>query len=379
MIAGKTSRLVGGASRARNGAGATGVMACLSSLLVAVLWLAAPALAQEKPLRIGVLALGPRAVPAWQCGQQAGQPRRHDTLPPYVPGLLDGLRKLKYVEVGPDGKPKEALPPGAGSGRRFFLDLRFGTREQLKAAARDLAEKRVDIIVAVATLAVRIAQQETKGSNIPILMTGVSEPVKEGFVELLARPGGDITGVSHQLVQGSGKRVELFKEMLPNLQRLISIRFPGYSVSEKSMPEIHEAADRLGIEVADRTVKSPQDLQAELANLPGDNAGLLIAPDFFIISHLDMVLEASLARRVPAFGLMDYMSDWGAIAAYGPSAYQAGVHVSKYVDRINKGVKPGDMPVEPIDPTYVINLKAAQCLGMSVPLQVLQQADRVIQ
>lgn len=358
---------------------------CLWCLVAAVLTLTYPVHAQEqKRLEIGVLALGPRNAPAWRCGQQAsgsgGEERRRETSPQYVLGLLDELeRTLRYIEVGSDGRPKKPLSSGSSGGRRFVLDLRMGTQEQVRAAAREFVQKRIDVIVAVAAVAVRIAQEETRGSSIPVLMTGVSEPVKEGFVQSLARPGGFITGVSHQLVQGSGKRVELFKEMLPGLQRLISIRTRGYSVSEHSVREVRPVADRLGVELVDWTVSTQQDLHAVLAKMRGDATGLLIPPDSFIISNLDVILETSLAQRVPAFGLQDYMADWGAIAAYGPSPFRAGAHVAHYVDKISKGAKPGDMPVEPIDPTFVINLKVAECLGLSLPLRILQQADRVIQ
>jgi putative ABC transport system substrate-binding protein len=104
----------------------------------------------------------------------------------------------------------------------------------------------------------------------------------------------------------------------------------------------------------------------------------MILPDSLVIANLDLILEVSLEQHVPTFGLQDFMADWGALGAYGPSTYQAGGRVARYVDKIAKGAKPGDLPVEPIDPTLVVNLKAAECLGVSVPLPLLHQADRVI-
>jgi putative ABC transport system substrate-binding protein len=331
--------------------------------------------AQEKPLQIGVLALGPRYEPIWTCGQADYRPGseapRHETMPFYVRGLLDGLHKLKYVEDQAENAGK--------SGRRFALDLRMGTLRQLRDFARQFVTNRVDVIVAIATATVKIAQDETREHPIPILMTGVSQPVEEGFVQSLARPGGFITGVSHQLAQGSGKRVELFKEIQPDLRRLITIRRPGYTVSEQSMNEIRTAAKRLNIDVLDWTAASREELQAVLQNVVGDpSAGMMISPDSSIISNVDLVLETSLARRVPTFGLQDYMADWGAIAAYGPSAFQAGSHVARYIDKISRGASPGELPVEPIDPTFVINLRSAACLGISPPFGLLRQADRVI-
>jgi putative ABC transport system substrate-binding protein len=334
-----------------------------------------PAAAQERPIQIGVLALGPRNVPAWHCGpsdyQLASAERRRETMPFYVLGLRDELEKLKYVE----NRPENLAKPG----RRFDLDLRMGTLQDVRRYARDFVHRRVDMIVAVATATVQVAMEESRDSPIPILMTGVSDPVGEGFMQSLARPGGFITGVSHQLVQGSGKRVELFKEMVPGLRRLITIRRPGYKPSEDSMEDIRAVAGQWKIEVLDWGVTSREELQAVLAKAQwqaGD--GIMILPDSLIISNVDLVLETSLEQRVPAFGLQDFMADWGALGAYGPSAYEAGGRDALYIDKITKGAKPGDLPVEPVDPVYVINLKAAACLGVSLPLKVLHQADRVI-
>lgn len=346
-------------------------------LVTTVLLLATPltAHAQKKVLQIGALAIGPRYIPAARCGQTDHTPgsgeARRETVPYYILGLLDGLQKLKYVEDRPDNT--------RAIGRRFALDMRTGTLQQVEEFAREFAAKRVDIIVAVATSTVGAAQRETRGSGIPILMTGVSQPVQEGFVQSLARPGGLITGVSHQLTQGSGKRVELFKEMLPGLKRLMTIRKNGYAVAEASMVEVRAAADRLNIEVLDRTVANRAELQAVLASVRRDEVdGIMILPDSLIISNVDLVLETSLAQRVPAFGLQDFMAEWGALAAYGPSAFQAGSRVAGYVDKISRGAKPGDLAVEPLDPTFVINMKTAECLGASLPLEVLRQADRVL-
>ncbi len=345
--------------------------------ILAALWLTAalPAQAQQKPLQIGVLALGPRSIPVWHCGLEehrlASAERRRETMPFYVMGLLDELKKLNYVEDRPEnaGKP----------GRRFVLDLQMGTLPQVRGFAREFARKRVDIIVAVSTATVRVAQEETRDNPIPILMIGVSDPVGEGFVPSLARPGGFITGASHQSVQGSGKRVELFKETLPGLRRMITLRVPGYTPSEKAMVEIRAAARLLSIDVLDWTVTSREELQARLAKVdPATADGIMITPDSLIISNADLLLETSLEQRVPAFGQQDFMADWGALAAYGPSAYQTGGRTAWYLDKISKGAKPGELPIEPIDPIFVVNLKAAACLGVSVPLEVLHQADRII-
>ena len=294
-------------------------------------------------------------------------------MPFYVLGLLDGLKRLQYVEDSPEN--------AGTSGRRFVLNLGIGRLPEVKRFAREFVDKPVDIIFAVATAAVRAAQEETSQSHTPVVFVGVSDPGPSGdrFVDSLARPGGHITGVSHQQVQGSGKRVELFKDMMPSLQRLITLRRPGYEPAEKSLVQVRAAADRLKIDVLDWTANNREELEAKLAKVDRNTAdGIMILPDTVIISNVDLVIETSLERRVPAFALQDFMARWGAMAAYGPSAYQAGARAAGYIDKISKGVKPGEIPVEPVDPSLVINLKAAECLGVSLPLTVLHQADSVI-
>jgi putative ABC transport system substrate-binding protein len=350
-------------------------VAAASAVAASLIACHTPVAAKDRPIEIGVLAFGPRYIPDWRCGQADFRPGsatpRQETMPYYVVGLLDQLNKLKYVEDKPEHAGK--------AGRRFVLNLRTGTAEQLHAAAREFAAKPVDVIVAVATAAVSIAQQQTRDRPIPILTTGVSDHVQYGFVQSLARPGGMITGVSHQVVQGSAKRVELFKEMLPGLKRMITIRAPDYVPSEQSMEEIKLAADRLGIQVLDWTVKNRGELQNTMAKVRNDTAdGMMVLADSLVIANLDLVIETSLAQKKPLFGLMDYMSHWGAIGSSGPSAYQAGSRVAWYLDKIVKGAKPGDLPIEPVDPEFVVNLKAAACHGVTVPLGALSQADRVI-
>jgi ABC-type uncharacterized transport system substrate-binding protein len=363
------------ASSRRNGRG--GPHRRLRGWSLAIL-LAAPVLgaqAQERPIEIGVLAFGPRPAPVWSCGGSgpaaAEAPAKQETMPFYILGLMEGLAKLNYVDV-------RSAKPGQ-PGRRVNLDVRMGNFQELKVHAQQFASKPVDIIVAVASAAVRIAQDETRGHPIPILFPGISDPVGEGFVQSLARPGGFITGVSHQEVQGSGKRLELFKEMLPGLRRVITLRRSGYRPSELSLVDVRSAASRLNVEILDWAADSRDELKAMLAKLAPETAdGIMILPDSLVISSLDLIIPASIAHRVPTFGLQDFMAEYGALASYGPSARQAGARVAQYIDKIAKGAKPGDLPVEPVDPLFFVNLKVANCLGLTVPLEVLRQADRVV-
>lgn len=361
-----------------------------ASIAGAILWIsalaflrAAPAIAQEseKPLRIGVLALGPRWKSAWHCGprdaQRAAEPRVEAPLE-YLLGLRDELETLGYVEDRPETEGKR--------GRRFVLEVRQGNLEAVRRFARHFVQERVDLIVAIATATVQAAKEAVESAErakranpVPILFPNISDPVRDGFARSLAQPGGFLSGLSQQMVQGSWKRVEAFKEMLPHLHRLLTIYQADYGPAQRSVLEMRKAADDLRITLVEKHASSRADVQAVLAEVRRETLdGIIIPADAIVVSNIDLVLEKSLEERVPAFGILDYMADWGALAAYGPSPYRAGRRLARYVDKVANGTKPGDLPVEPLDPTFVVNLKAAACFGISIPLSVLHQADRVI-
>jgi putative ABC transport system substrate-binding protein len=334
-----------------------------------------PAAAQEKPLRIGALFLGPRKMPVWHCGPRDPRPpapeARADAMDPSVLGFRDELEKLGYVEDRPDTRER--------AGRRFALDIRQGNLEAVRRFAQQFAQERVDLILAITTMPARAAQEATRASPIPVVFTAVSDPVGEGFARSLARPGGSITGISTQLIQGSGKRVEVFKEMVPRLRRLLALYQADFAVAQQSLAEMRKAALQVEVSLVEKHVKNRAEVQAALADVRRDTVdGIVFPVDAVLVANADLVVEKSLEQRVPAFGILDFLAEWGALGAYGPSPYQAGRRAAHYADKIFKGTRAGDLPVEPLDPTFVVNLKAAACLGVTVPPTVLHQADRVI-
>ncbi len=364
--------------RARGGPGgsarrlAVGAIAGALALLVVS---GSTALAQERPVRIGVLALGPLKAPALHCGprdpQQPAPGARSDAMRFNILGVRDELERLGYVEDRPENRSKP--------GRRFSLEVRQGTLAEVKRFAQQFAEQRVDLIFAISNLPVQAAQEATRARQTPIVFPNVSDPVRDGFAQSLARPGGPITGVSTQLTQGAGKRVEMFKEMVPKLRRLLVLYQPEARSAQISVAEMREAAAALGLTLVERHARNRPDILAALADLRRDAAdGLIMAADPMSFANADLLLEASHEQQVPAFGIVDFMADWGALGAYGPSDYQAGRRAAHYVDKIVRGAKPGDLPIEPMDPTFVVNLKAAACFGVAVPPTVLHQADRII-
>jgi len=331
--------------------------------------------AQEKPLRIGVLALGPRWMPAWRCGpletQGTAPEARAEALDPNVPGLKGDLEKLGYVEDRPENKDKP--------GRRFLLDVRTGNLEALRRFAQQFTQQRVDLILAITTPPALVAQEATRANPIPIIFTAVSDPVGEGFAQSLSRPGGRMTGISTQLIQGSGKRVEMFKEMVPGMRRVLTMYKADYRVAEQSMTEMRMAAADQGMTLVEKHASNRTEVQAVLSEIRrGGVDGFIFAVDAVAVSNADLVIDRGLRQRVPIFGILDFMAEWGALGAYGPSPYQQGRRAAYYVDKIARGTKPGDLPVEPMDPTFVVNLRTAACLGLALPPAVLHQADRVI-
>ena len=172
------------------------------------------------------------------------------------------------------------------------------------------------------------------------------------------------------MVQESGKRVELFKELMPDLRRLITVRRPGDRPSEESMREIRDDARDLKIDLLDLSINSREELRTVLAKtLWHSGDGIMVVSDTFVISNIDLVLETSLERHIPAFGTQDYMADWGALRPTGPvPPSRARMTPSMLVD----------LAIEPIDPAFVVNLKAAQCLGVSLSPEVLHHADRIV-
>ncbi len=336
-----------------------------------------PAVAQDvgKAIRIGVLALGPRQAPVWRCGPRApdrtAPAARPEAIPFNVLGLRDELERLGYVEDRPETRGR--------AGRRFALEVRQGNPEAVKRFAQQFAQEGVDLLFAISSSTVRTAMEATRGRPVPILFPNISDPVGDGFAQSLARPGGLVTGVSTQLVQGSGKRVEVFKQMLPDLRRLLTVYKADFPPAQRSVAEMRKAAADLGIALAEKHAGTRAELAAVMADVRRESVdGMILPSDAVAFANADLVLETSLERRVPAFGIVDFMADWGALGAYGPSDFQAGRRVARYVDKIVNGAKPGELPVEALDPVFAINLKAAGCLGVTIPPTVLHQADRVI-
>jgi putative tryptophan/tyrosine transport system substrate-binding protein len=279
---------------------------------------------------------------------------------PRFNAFREGLHDLGYVE-----------------GKNISVEYRYaeGKLGRLPDLAAELVRLKVDLIIATADAAVRAAKRATK--TIPIVFVGVSDPVGEGFVISLAQPGGNATGLSN--IQGdlSGKRLELLKEAFPKISRL-ALLFP--SGSEKYMNEQKLAAQALGIRLISLPVKRLDDIEAAFVTVIKEGAhALLTNPSPRFASARERIVDFAAKNRLPAMYYGPEFVDAGGLMSYGPSYTDMHRRAATYVDKILKGAKPADLPVEqPTKFEFIINLKTANQIGLTIPPNVLVRADRVI-
>jgi len=275
----------------------------------------------------------------------------------------DRLRELGWVE-----------------GQNLVVESRWaeGRFERLPQLAAELVRLKCDVIAAVVTQASLAARNAT--DTIPIVMIGVSDPVALGLVASLARPGRNVTGTSGVAAQLVGKQLELLREIFPDVPRVAGLWNPGNPVFQAlQLREAEIAARALGVEMQMLEARAPAEFERVLAAIP-PRRPLLVLGDPLFTSHRKRITEIAAARRIPIVtGVSDY-AEAGALLTYGPSYADLSRRSAVYVDRILKGARPADLPVE--EPTafeLVVNLKTARALGVTVPRPLLLRAQRVIE
>jgi putative ABC transport system substrate-binding protein len=276
----------------------------------------------------------------------------------------EGLRELGYVE---------------GSSIRLEPRWAEGRHERLPALVAELVQLNVDAIVAAATPAARAAKAAT--ATIPIVIVAVGEPVKSGLVASLARPGGNITGLSLLTPELSGKRLELLKEVLPRLARVAVLMNPDNPVSAVFLEETRHAAGSLRLElktVEARNAGETEQAFARLASLRTE--ALIVFDDPVIWSYRSSIVALAAERRLPAmYGYRDFV-DAGGLMSYGPSRPDQYRRTAGYIDRILKGAKPADLPIEqPTRFDLIVNQRTAKALGLELPTSVLLRASEIIE
>ena len=276
-----------------------------------------------------------------------------------------GLRELGYVE-----------------GKTFVLEVRYGESraERSSELARELVSIKVDVIVATTDQAIAAVKRETQ--TIPVVMAFSSDPVATGFVVSLARPGGNITGLSHISPELSGKRLALLREVIPGLSRVAFLWNPDLRGALFDYKETEAAARSLGLQLQSVEVSRAEDFDRAFSAVTKERAQALAMPAANPVGFSNRGQIASFAQRnrLPSmFGQKEYV-DAGGLMSYGASSPDMFRRAATYVDRILKGAKPADLPVEqPTKFELVINLKTAKALALTIPPSLLLRADQVIE
>ena len=278
--------------------------------------------------------------------------------------FLRGLRELGYIE----GANLEIVYRSAESEPAFLPDL-----------AAELVGMRVDVIVALTVSAANAAMKATRAIQI-VFIAGI-DPVLAGFAKSLGRPGGNVTGITLLMPALESKRLELLREMLPRAQRIAVLSSAAAAATTLERQQIAPTAARLGVALEVREIRDIQELVAALKRIAASRPdGLIVLPTARLIAARRAIAELALAHRLPSImGFGDY-ADHGGLAAYAPSTSEQFHRLASYVDKILKGAKASDLPIEqPAKIELVLNLKTAKALGIKAPQSILIRADRVIE
>jgi putative ABC transport system substrate-binding protein len=315
----------------------------------------------------GVAAAWPLSLRA----QQAPQVRRigylssNSELSARDQQFIQGLRELGYVD-----------------GKNILIEYRFagGKFEQLPALAAELARLNLDVIVARVTAASLAAKAAT--GTIPIVMLAVSDPIASGLVASLARSGNNITGTSSQIAEVQGKSLELIKEIVPDLNRVAVLWNPGNAIFQAQMLQsAREAAIALGLDLHEFGARNAKELDSAFEAIRNARVdALLVLGDPILRNHRTKIIEFAAKSRLPAIYATEEHAEGGGLMTYGPDMDAQFERGAIYVDKILKGAKPADLPIEqPTKFKFSINLKTAKALGLQIPPELIVRADKVIE
>jgi ABC-type uncharacterized transport system substrate-binding protein len=281
-----------------------------------------------------------------------------------IEAFRQGMRELGYVE-----------------GENIVIEGRWaeGSAERLPHLIAELIRLKVDVLVvgsAAGTLAAKNA-----GITTPVVFAAVTDPLGYGIIGSLARPGANITGAALGVGEGfSGKWVELLKETVPKVARVAVLRNPNHPVGEVFVREMQAAGRALGVRLDFFEARDPSQLDSALSRMEKERAlALIVTPDPLFSSQRSRIVDFVARRRLPSMFFSNEYVDAGGLMAYGPSLLDSYRRAATYVDKILKGTKPSDLPVEqPTKFEFIINLKAAKQIGLTIPPNVLARADKVI-
>jgi putative ABC transport system substrate-binding protein len=318
-----------------------------------------------------VVALGLALAPLQAEAQQTGKVPRIGVLLTGSPSTVGqteaftlGLRELGYVE-----------------GQTVAIEYRWGggRADGFTEGATDLVRIKVDLIVAWGTTAATAARRAT--STLPIVLVAAGDPVGTGLVTNLARPGGNVTGLTNISAELSAKLLEILKEVVPGIKRLGVLRNPSNPVSAPQLRWLELAARSLGIEPRVVDVRDPTEFEAAFSSITRNRVdALAVLADPMFLGQRTRLADLAVQSRLPTTFNWRQYAEAGGLIAYGPSLAEQWRRSATYVDKILKGAKPGDLPIEqPTKFELVINLKTAKALGLTIPQTLLLRADQVIE
>ena len=281
---------------------------------------------------------------------------------PGMVGLRDGLEKLGYRED-----------------KDFVIGVRFtqGDHAALPAAARQLVEQGVDILITSGPASAKAAQAAT--NKIPIVFTGAGDPLGLGLIQSFARPGGNITGVTDLDLELDTKRLEILKEMIPGLKRVLYSYDPSETFAVAQAKNYRDTARQLNIILIEKPVHTQKEAQATFANIRRSEVHGIVVPRSLSFNIPGFALEATSQRRIPTMFYSPWYVENGGLASYSANQHESGRMAARLVDKIIKGARLSEIPVEVNEKIeFVVNLKIAKAAGIRIAPEVLYRANRVI-
>lgn len=274
--------------------------------------------------------------------------------------MRDGLRERGWVK-----------------GRNLTIDERWGDRDSSAALATELLKLRPQVLVAQGAMVLGVRNMD---SAVPVVFGFSGDPVEAGLAASFARPGGRLTGIAMQSLELVGKRLEILKELMPRLSRVAILANPAHPGEQLELRASRAAADRLGLVVQYLPVTSARDFELAFPALLRERAEAIVAfPDALVMSQARVVAEFSRRHRVPAVSGWSEFADAGNLLTYGPNLRTTWKQAAGFVDRILRGARPADLPVEqPSSFELVINQRSADALGVTIPGAVAMRAERIL-
>jgi putative ABC transport system substrate-binding protein len=326
----------------------------------------------DRRIFIHALAAGLLAAPSIVSAQQTARVWRigflaaasRETLASRYDAFLMGMRDLGYVE-----------------GKNLLVEARFadGQYDRLPGFAAELVQLKPDVIVAVPSPAIRAAQEAT--TTIPIVFPSTGDPVGSGFVASLARPGGNLTGLSNSNLDVAAKTLDLLKTMLPNMSGIAILANPGSSTEAAMLKNISAMAQKMGVRVLAVEASTPEQIEAGFVTMDRNRAdAVIVGADALMGMQQRQIAQLAMKHRLPSISQGGGYGRAGGLMGYGLNNNESYRRAAVYVDKILKGAKPGQLPVEqPTKLELVINLRTAKALGLTIPQSLLLRADEVIQ